>query len=156
MSKKKEIDDWLVQQVAYRFQPMAVGANIFTHKIIPMKRQEPSDGEGMLSLQRLRGGNSAQRTRENSVPHEDNGMSYFEKIERLKHKIIDTHEKIQSLPNPELTDLLTAAKANQSRPQVQPAHPNWVQEYNNSTASAPVSKDPRARATTNVLSLEAY
>ena len=49
-SKNPEIDDWLVQQEAYRSQPMKAGANIFTHKIIPMKRQAPTDGEGMLSL----------------------------------------------------------------------------------------------------------
>ena len=82
-------------------------------------------------------------------------MSYFEKIERLKHKIISSHEKTDSLPNPELTDLLTTAKSNPYRPQLQPAHPHWIEEFNTSAAPA-VSKDPRARATTNVISLEAY
>ena len=106
---------------------MARGANIFTHKVIPMKRHAPADGEELLALQRLRGTHSNQRTRENSVPHEDNGMSYFEKIERLKQKIIETHEQMESLPNPELTALLTHAKDN-FKPELQPAHPHWVKD----------------------------
>lgn len=85
-SKKVEIDDWFAQQEGYKAQPMAHGANIFTHKVIPMK-----PGQQPMNLQGMRGGNSNQRTRENSVPHEDNGMSYFERVELLKHKIIETH-----------------------------------------------------------------
>jgi hypothetical protein len=54
-------------------------------------------------------------------------MSYFEKIERLKQKIIETHEQMESLPNPELTALLTHAKDN-FKPELQPAHPHWVKD----------------------------
>jgi len=52
-------------------------------------------------------------------------------------------------------DLLTTAKATHTKPQLQPAHPDWIQEQN---AGPAVSKDPRAQAMANknVVTLEAY
>jgi hypothetical protein len=53
-------------------------------------------------------------------------MSYYEKMEMLKRKIIDTHRKVDSLQNPEVKDFLNKAKS--QRVQLQPAHPDWAEE----------------------------
>jgi len=55
-------------------------------------------------------------------------MSYYEKMEMLKKKIIETHRKVDSPQDLNIQTVLSRAKT--CRVHLQPAHPDWQEEQN--------------------------
>ena len=72
---------------------------------------------------------SGLNTRDSSVKDEVTNWSFFEKIERLKERIVETHMEVKSLQNPQIDELLSEAKSsNKNKFLMQPAHPHWIKE----------------------------
>lgn len=92
------------------------GSNVFTKKLLPQRRPNPNIEEdaSIAHLLRLRSQKSnafsSTSIADNSTKNEITNWSFFEKIERLKEKIIDTHKSVRSLENLQIEELLHEAK----------------------------------------------
>ena len=137
LKAKDELQEWLEKQEELRKNPEKEGSNIFTYR----SRTSQHDAEllaaganlnfvndvNLLRLKSQQGQISGQPTQENSVIDEIQKMSYFEKLERLKKKIVSVHKSTTFQAVPDAWSGLRT-EAIHLTDGIQVPHPEWTRE----------------------------
>lgn len=115
LKANNELEEWLEKQEELRKNPEKEGANIFTYRH-RKSRGSQADQEfaanvalvNHVQLLRLKSQKSVsgEPTQANSVNDEIQKWSYFEKMERLKNKILQIHTKTKLVSKPEASKAL--------------------------------------------------